>query len=643
MRTVTDLATRIGRALISASNHATPNPTWTPSLEQTLLRLGCRESLTPSLVARVIDSFPFTHYSLALGFFNWASRKPGFSHDSISYQSILKSLSSSRQFNAIEALLKQVKAQKLSLDPSVYRFIISSLIKGKKAQNAIWVFNEVNSLSAELGSELCNSLLATSVSDGYFVESQKVFDEMFQKGIVFNTIGLGLFIWSTCKNGELSKVLSLLDEVKKGSSWDVNGSIIAVLVVHGLCFSSRESEAFWALDELRSRGCKPDFIAYSIVAEAFRMTNNVVERELVLKKKRKLGVAPRSNDYREFILGLILERRISEARDLGEAIVSGNFPIEDDVLNALIGSVSRIDPGSAIMFLNFMVGKGRLPTLSTLSNLSKNLCKRSKGDELWEVYQVLSSHGYFSDLESYNVMVSFFCRAGRLREAYKVLQEMKTKGLSPNVLFYNHLMEACCKEDLVRPAKRLWDEMFASGCPGNLSTYNILIGKLSQIGEVEEATRLFRHMAEKGVTPDATTYTALLEGLCQESDFKSAFEIFNKSVEQDVRLAQTILGTFVIHLCRKGQFPVASKLLCVLNSDIAHSDTHVVMLKWLADAKEIQLAIKHIQRVRGTSPSILQAIFSKLAASVSSTSGPNSTEQLLQAIQEEGPVGCKIY
>lgn len=92
-----------------------------------------------------------------------------------------------------------------------------------------------------------------------------------------------------------------------------------------------------------------------------------------------------------------------------------------------------------------------------------------------------------------------------------------------------------------------------------------------------------------------------------------------------------------------GQFLVASKLLCVLNSDIAHSDAHVVMLKWLADAKEIQLAIKHIQRVRETSPSNLQAIFSKLATSVSSTSGPNSTGQLLQAIQEEGPADFKIY
>ncbi|XP_022739774.1 pentatricopeptide repeat-containing protein At5g14080 [Durio zibethinus] len=643
MRPVTELATRIGRALISESNHAIPTRTWNPSLEQTLHRLGCRDSLSPSLVARVIDSFLSTHHSLALGFFNWASQQPGFSHDSISYQSVLKCLSFSRQFNAIETLLKQVKAQKLSLDSSVYRFIINSLIKGKKTQDAFWIFNEVNLLSTELGAELCNSLLAALVSDGYFAHSQKVFDEMFQKGIVFNTIGFGLFIWRFCKNVESSKVLALLDEVKKGNCWEVNGSIIAVLIVHGLCFSSRESEALWALDELRSRGCKPDFIAYRIVAEAFRMTNSVVERELVLKKKRKLGVAPRSNDYREFILGLILERRIYEARDLGEVIVSGNFPLEDDVLNALIGSVSRIDPGSAIMFLNFMVGKGRLPTLLTLSNLSWNLCKHGKFNELLEVYQVLSSHDYFSDMESYNVMVSFLCKAGRAREAYGVIQEMKKKGLGPNVLFYNSLMAACCREDLVRPAKRLWDEMFASGCPGNLNTYNILIGKLSQIGEVEEALRLFLHMTEKGVAPDATTYTTLLAGLCEESKFESAFEIFNKSVEQDVILAQSILSTFLIHLCRKGHFLVASKLLCGLASDITHSDAHVVLLKCLADAKEIQFAIKHIQWVRETSPSILQAIFTKLVTYLSSTSRPDSIELLLQAIQDKSIQDCSIH
>ncbi|XVF16162.1 hypothetical protein REPUB_Repub10bG0007800 [Reevesia pubescens] len=139
-------------------------------------------------------------------------------------------------------------------------------------------------------------------------------------------------------------------------------------------------------------------------------------------------------------------------------------------------------------------------------------------------------------------------------------------------------MEACCREDLVRPAKRLWDEMFASGCPGNLNTYNILIGKLSQIGEVEEALRLFQHMAEK----------------------------------RDVMLAQSILSTFVIHLCIKGQFLVASKLLCDLTSDIKDSDSHVVLLKCLADAKEIQFAINtyngfekpHLQYCKLYSPNL---------------------------------------
>ncbi|XVE68219.1 hypothetical protein DITRI_Ditri09bG0050800 [Diplodiscus trichospermus] len=103
------------------------------------------------------------------------------------------------------------------------------------------------------------------------------------------------------------------------------------------------------------------------------MTKSVVEKELVLKKKIKLGVATRNNDYMEFILEQILERRVCEARDLVEVIV--NFPIKGDVLNALIGSLSSIDPSSTITLFNSMC--------------------------------------YFSDMKSYNMMVSFLCNAGR--------------------------------------------------------------------------------------------------------------------------------------------------------------------------------------------------------------------------------------
>ncbi|KAJ6298808.1 hypothetical protein OIU76_019883 [Salix suchowensis] len=630
----TELAARIGRALITESNSSFQTRSWNPSLEQTLHKIGFRDSLNPSLVARVIDPHLLTHHSLALGFFNWASQQPGFTHNSLTYRSVLKSLSLSRQLNATESLLKQAKAQNLTLDSSIYRFVIDSLIKSGKSQMAFSVFNEAKSQSLDLGTETSNSLLASLGSDRCFKNAMEVFDEMNNRGVGFSTIGFGVFIWRLCRNGDLGEVLRLVDAVKRWNSL-INGSVIAVLIVHGLCEASRTSEALRALNELRIRGWKPDFIAYRVVAEAFRSLGSVFDVNEVLKMKRKLGVAPRSNDYREFILCLITERRIYEAKELGEVIASGNFPMEDDVLNALIGSVSTIDPYSAMKFFHFVIGKGKFPMLLTLSNLSRNLCKHGKIDELVEVYRVLSSNEYFSDMESYNVMFSFLCKGGRVREAYEVLQEMRKKGLDPDISIYNSLIEVLCREDLLRPAKRLWDEMFVIGCGGNLKTYNILIGKFSEIGQTEEAMRLFNHMLEKGLTPDATTHISLLEALCQETKFETAVEVFYKHVNHDIMPAQNILKTLILNLCGKGYFLVASKFLCDLSHDVGHLDAHVVLLKCLADSEEVPIAVEHVKQIRGNSPSILQDICTKLLAFSSSSSNPEPILRLLQTLSQE--------
>ncbi|KOM50332.1 hypothetical protein LR48_Vigan08g115900 [Vigna angularis] len=129
----------------------------------------------------------------------------------------------------------------------------------------------------------------------------------------------------------------------------------------------------------------------------------------------------------------------------------------------------------AIMFFNFMVEKERFPTILTVNDLCRNLCRHGKVDELLETFHVLNSQNYFKDVEGFNVMISFLCRARKVRESYTVLQEMKKKGFQPNVSSYNYIIEACCKEDLLRPARKLWDEMFSNGCLGNLKTLPIAI------------------------------------------------------------------------------------------------------------------------------------------------------------------------
>ncbi|GAB4848655.1 hypothetical protein Ancab_003366 [Ancistrocladus abbreviatus] len=619
-------ASSISRALISASHNSN---TWNRSLEQALHRLGCRDSLTPSLVARVIDPYLLHHPLLSLGFFNWASQQPNFSHSSLSYHSILKSLSVSRHFGALEKLFREAKSRMIPIDPSIYRSVIDYRIKAEKTHGAFMIFNEVVSYIGEIGSDTSNSLLAGLASDGYVDCGRKVFDEMLVRGVNVSTLGFGVFICKYCRYGELKTTLALLDDVRKGVS-RINGSIIALLIIHGLCQVDRVTEAFSVLEELRNRDCKPDFMAYRIVAEAFRSRGCMAELQEVLKKKRKLGVAPRANDYREFIFSLISEGRICEANELGEIIVNGNFPIEDDVLNALVESVSVISSSSALLFLKHMIGKERMITLPALSALSRNLCNHGKIDELLDVFQSLTSKDYFTDFEGYSVMVLRLSMAGRVREAYGVLGEMRKKGLPPDVSFYNILMEACCREDLLRPAKKLWDEMFANGVDGNLESYNILIKKFSEVGQVDDAQALFNHMCQKKVMPDIVTYRSLLEGLCQDAKIKVAIQVFDKAVEQDIKLAQTVLTPFVLFLCKGGHYLSASKLLCCLAAGMSHSEPHLILLKCLTDAREVQVAIGHIKQVADISPSLLQGILTELLALVSSSSNPEPILQLLR-------------
>ncbi|CAH8271035.1 unnamed protein product [Arabidopsis lyrata] len=632
MRPAAELAVRIGRELLKVSGSSRSARIWSPSVEQSLHGLGFRHSISPSLVARVIDPFLLNHHSLALGFFNWAAQQPGYSHDSVSYHSIFKSLSLSRQFSAMDALFKQVKSNKILLDSSVYRSLIDALVLGRKSQSAFWVLEEALSTGREIHPDVCNRLLAALTSDRCFDYAQKLFVKMRQRGVSLNTLGFGVYIGSFCTSSETDQLLRLVDEVKKANS-NINGSIIALLILHGLCKSSREMDAFYILEELRNIDCKPDFMAYRIIAEAFVVTGNLYERQVVLKKKRKLGVAPRSSDYRAFILDLISAKRLMEAKEVAEVIVSGNFPMDNDILDALIGSVSAIDPDSAVEFLVYMVSTGKLPAIRTLSKLSKNLCRHDKSDHLIKAYELLSSKGYFSDLESYSLMISFLCKAGRVREGYTALHEMKKKGLDPDVSLYNALIDACCRAEMIRPAKKLWDEMFVEGCKMNLTTYNVLIRKLSEEGEAEESLRLFQKMLEKGIEPDETIYMSLIEGLCKETKLEAALEVFIMCMERDNKtVARRLLSAFVLNLCSNGHFSEASQLLRK-QDHLKHTSAHVVLLKCVADAKEVEIGIRHMKWIKEVSPSLVHTISSDLLASFCSSSDPDSILPFIRAIE----------
>ncbi|KAH7683244.1 TPR-like protein, partial [Dioscorea alata] len=626
-----DAARRLARALIST---AKPARVWSPAHEQTLrvhlLALHC-PPLTPCFISAIIDPHLLSHGPVAAGLFHWASLQPGFSHSPLSFHSVIKSLSLSRHSRPLLPLLRLAKSQLVPLLPASYHLAISILLNSNKVIEAFDLIDRVDGVP----DELYNSVLSGLAANGSLDLARKSFVKMLERRVRFNDLGFGVFVKRMCIDMGLGGVLGFVDEVTRRDCV-INGSVMAALIVDGLCRAERIEEAWRALEQLRAREWKPDFIAYRIVSEAFRLVGRVEEAGRILKQKRKFGVAPRAKDYGDFVLVLISERRIQEAKEMGEAIVTGDFPIDDDVLNALLRSVSVVDPDSAVLFCKYMIEKERFPSTTLLSNLSKNLCKNEKVDEMLGILADLSAKGYFSGVERYNMMLSFLCKVGKVREAYDVLKEMKKKQFSPDVCSYNLLMEACCREDLLRPAKKLWDEMFANGCSPNSQTYSILISKFCEIGNVEEARHLYHHMLAREITLDNTIIGSIIKMLCQEHLFDEAIDIFNKLIEQDISLAGSVLSILVISFCNQGNFDAVLSAMHQLPFVFEDSDSHVILLKNLTDAGKLKMAIEHIQWVRCNSPFKLEKICAELIASLSTSPNPDTVLQLLQEMHVQG-------
>lgn len=460
---------------------------------------------------------------------------------------------------------------------------------------------------------------------------------MLGRAVELDTVGFGVFVKNVGRRDGLDEVLRLVDAVHHRGD-RVNRSVVAAIVVDGLCREGRIEDAWRALEDMRLRGWKPDFVAYRIVSEGFRVAGRAEEEGRILKQKRKLGVAPRKEDYREFMLALVSNMQIAEAKEIAEAIVLGDFPIDDYLLNVLIGSVSEVDADAAVMLCKFMIGKERLPSTEMLVHLCENLCKNRKVDEMWEILRMLLDKGYCTNAKEYHLVVSLLGKAGKVREAYDVLKEVKRRRLEPDISSYNSLMEALCRNDLLRPAKKLWDEMFSSGCSPSLHTYNILITKFAEIGESEEVQQLFDHMLQKGVAPDGATYTSVITMLCQEKKYEQAVEIFNKSVMQDAELASSVLTVFILALCKQGSFKAALGVISCVPSNIESSNSHIILLKSLTDVGEVEMALEHVKWIRSYCGSPFHNIMNELMASLSTSASFQPATKLVCYLHSQGLV-----
>ncbi|CAM0876637.1 unnamed protein product [Alopecurus aequalis] len=154
--------------------------------------------------------------------------------------------------------------------------------------------------------------------------------------------------------------------------------------------------------------------------------------------------------------------------------------------------------------------------------------------------------------------------------------------------------------------------------------------------------------------------------LCQENKYEQAEEIFKKSVVQDPKLASSVLTVFVVALCKQGisvlvisfacclsyscialitmleiisgSFKTALSVMFGLPSNIESSNAHVILLKCLTDAEEIEMALEHIKWIRRYCGSMFQNIMNELMASLSTSASLQPVTKLVRYLHSQGLV-----
>lgn len=81
-----------------------------------------------------------------------------------------------------------------------------------------------------------------------------------------------------------------------------------------------------------------------------------------------------------------------------------------------------------------------------------------------------------------------------------------------------------------------------------------------------------------------------------------------------------------------GHFREASQLLRE-REHLEHRGAHVVLLKCVIDAKEIEIGIEHMKWIKEVSPSLVHTISSDLLASFCSSSDPDSILPFIRALE----------
>ncbi|CAA7030527.1 unnamed protein product [Microthlaspi erraticum] len=389
--------------------------------------------LSQSLIVEVLQRFRHARKP-AFRFFCWAAEKPGFAHDSTTYNSMMSILAKTRQFETMISLLNEM-GEKGLLTMETFTIAMKAFAAAKERKKAVGIFELMKKHKFKIGVETINCLLDSLGRAKLGKEAQVLFDklkERFTPNLMTHTVLLNG--WCRVKNlMEAARIWNHM--IDQGLKPDV---VAHNVMLEGLLRSRKRSDAIKLFHVMRAKGPSPNVRSYTIMIRDFCKQSSVETAVEYFDEMVEKGLQPDAAVYTCLITGFGTRKQLDTVYELLEEMQEKGHPPDGKTYNALIKLMaSQKMPEHATRIYNKMIQSGIEPTIHTFNMMMKAYFVARNYETGRAVWEEMRKKGVCPDDNSYTVLIRGLIGEGRSREACRYLEEMLDKGMKTPLIDYN--------------------------------------------------------------------------------------------------------------------------------------------------------------------------------------------------------------
>ncbi|PIN03143.1 hypothetical protein CDL12_24335 [Handroanthus impetiginosus] len=358
-------------------------------------------NLSHGLVLGVLERFKHARKP-TLRFFCCAGEKPGFKHDSTTYNAMMNILGKIRQFETMASLLEEMGEKDL-LTMETFTICIKVFAAAKERKKAVGVLKLMKKYKFKVSTEAINCLLDALGRAKLGKEAQSLFEKLehrFTPNLMTYTVLLNGWcrvknlmeagrIWNTMiEDGFKPHVVAhntMLEGLLRCKKRSDAIKFFELMKSKELSKHGEMNEAITYLEEMLNAGCEPDAAVYTYLMTGFAKQNKMDMVYRLLKEMKEKSTA---KIYKK------------------------------------------------------MIQSGFQPSIHTYNMIMKSYFVAKDYEMGCAVWEEMKKKGCCPDENSYAVLIGGLIRQGRSNEACKYLEEMIDKGMKAPQLDYNKFTAA---------------------------------------------------------------------------------------------------------------------------------------------------------------------------------------------------------